>query len=264
MGGPRGAKGSPRIEAAARINIAHPELSGREALMRAGYEPAEVTSQKRNNLYAKKNRILTKEKVNKEPDSQEPLRFQTTATATALSMEDEVTRKLKRAAVELGIDLIDLRTTEEEAELIAHCKLPKTLQTKGKLRRLIREEQQPPVFLVSARVKGALRSNRARGNVYKALEKHNGLFSKSEGKQVTYEGDDLVVRAYFEDSGKAMSFQTSINEWELQKVLLLIDGVEINPPDPEPVRKPHDLTRFYLQYYKPQDSESTCQTLDQL
>ena len=179
-------------------------------------------------------------------------------------MQEEVTRKLKRGAAELGIDLIDLRTTAEEEELLQYCKLPVDLGTKGKLRRLIREAQRPPVFLVSAVVKGALRSQGARGNVYKALEKHHGLFSRSAGKQVTYVGDDLDVKAYFNSSGEAMSFQTALNEWELHKTLILLDGVEINPPDPLLVRRPQDLSRFYLQHYQPTESESPCQTLNQL
>ena len=61
-----------------------------------------------------------------------------------------------------------------------------------------------------------------------------------------------------------MTFQSSINQWEIHKAIALLDGVEIDPPDPEPVRNPRDLTRYYLQHYKPQDSESPCQTLDQL
>ncbi|KAL3921033.1 MAG: hypothetical protein SGILL_002967 [Bacillariaceae sp.] len=178
-------------------------------------------------------------------------------------MED-VTRKLKRGAAELDIDLIDLKTPAEEEEFLQHCKLPSDLGTKGKLRRLIREEQKPPVFLVSAVVKGALRSQGARGNVYKALEKNHGLFSKSAGMQIAYSADDLVVKAYFGTNGEAMSFQTALNEWELHKTLMLLDGVEIDPPDPVAVHRPQDLSRFYLQYYQPNESESPCQTLNQL
>lgn len=177
---------------------------------------------------------------------------------------EEVARKLKRGAAELGIDLIDLKTPAEEEELLHYCQLPLDLGTKGKLRRLIREEQQPPVFLVSAVVKGALRSQGARGNVYKALEKHHGFFSRSAGKQVTYLGDDLDVKAYFNTDEAAMSFQSALNEWELHKTLILLDGVEIDPPEPVPIRRPHDLSRFYLQHYQPNDSESPCQTLNQL
>jgi len=96
------------------------------------------------------------------------------------------------------------------------------------------------------RCKGALRSQGARGNVYNALEMHHGLFSKSAGEQVTYIGDDLVVKAYFESNRETMSFQAAFNEWELHKTLILLDGVEIDPPDPVPVHRPCDLSRFYL------------------
>ena len=126
------------------------------------------------------------------------------------------------------------------------------------------QQQKPPVFLVSAVIRGALRSQGARGNVYKALEKHHGLFSKSAGKQVAYNGDDLVVKAYFESKGEAMDFQSALNEWELHKALLLLDGVEIDPPDPLSVHQPQDLSRFYLQHCQPNESESPCQTLNQL
>lgn len=178
--------------------------------------------------------------------------------------DDEITRKLKRKAAEMGIDFIDVRTGEEEVELLQLCALPVNLQTKSKLRRLVRAEGLPPVFRVSARVKGALRSHGARGNVYKGLEKYNGFYSKSEGTQIEYEGDDLVMMAYFLDQNKAMEFQSFLNAWELHKTLVLLDGVEIDPPNPESVRQPHDLTRFYLQRYEPRDSESPCETLNQL
>ena len=94
------------------------------------------------------------------------------------------TTLFKCKADELGIELRDLRTLEEEVEFIERCELPVNVQTKAKLRRIVREEQQPPIFRVSALVKGALRSNGARGDVYKGLEKHSGLCSLSEGKQV--------------------------------------------------------------------------------
>ena len=47
-------------------------------------------------------------------------------------------------------------------------------------------------YEVGAVVRGAKQSNGARGNVYNFLEKHHGLFSKKEGIQVRYEGDDLL------------------------------------------------------------------------
>lgn len=177
---------------------------------------------------------------------------------------DSATTLFKRKADELGIELRDLRTLDEEAEFIEICELPVNVQTKAKLRRIVREGQQPPVFRVSALVKGALRSNGARGNVYKGLEKHSGLYSLSEGKQVKYVGDDLDVKVYFQTYESATRFQSFLNEWELHKALLLLDGVDINPPDPEPINRPPDLTRFYLQHYDPQESESPCETLNQL
>ena len=178
--------------------------------------------------------------------------------------DDETTRKLKRKVEELGIGFIDVKTVEEEVELIQLCALPVNLPTKAKLRRLIRAAQQPPVFRVSARVKGALRSHGARGNVYKGLEKYNGFYAESEGTQIEYDGDDLLVKAYFLDQNKAMEFQSFLNSWEIHKTLILLDGVEIDPPNAEPMRRPHDLTRFYLQCYEPRDSESPCETLNQL
>ena len=72
---------------------------------------------------------------------------------------EEVERRLKRGAADIGIDLIDLRTAEEEEEFLGQCGLPSDLRTKGKLRRLIREQQQEEtVYRVSITVKGALRS----------------------------------------------------------------------------------------------------------
>jgi hypothetical protein len=153
---------------------------------------------------------------------------------------DEVARKIIQAAEELGIDIIDIRTPDEEAEILQHCNLPVDLKSKGKIRRLIRERQQPAVFVVQLRVCGALRSRGARGNVYKALETHQGWFSSSEGKVVIYEHDDLVVQAYFLDMEKALSFQTSMNQWEIYKYLVLIDQVLIKPHNPQEVGKPKD------------------------
>ena len=112
---------------------------------------------------------------------------------------EEVERRLKRGAADIGIDLIDLRTEKEEEEFLGHCKLKSDLPTKGKLCRLIREQQQEDetVYRASITVKGALRSHGSRGNVYKTLEKCRGCFLKSAGKQVGYKDDDLVVTAYF-------------------------------------------------------------------
>ena len=114
-------------------------------------------------------------------------------------------------------------------------------------------------------VKGALRSHGSRGNVYKTLEKCRGCFLKSAGKEVEYNNDDLVVKAYFLQEADAMDFQSSVNQWEIHKTLLSIDGVEVDPPDPQHVRlRREDLSRYYLQHYTPDDSESPWETLNQL
>lgn len=172
--------------------------------------------------------------------------------------------KLKRSADELGIGLIDLETVEEQVEVIRHAGLPPNLRIKAKLRRLIREEKRPPVFVVGARVNGALNSHGARGNVYKMLEEHNGCFSRGEGQQVLYHGDNLAVKAYFEFERDAMAFQSALNRWEIHKEIAQLHGVEIHPPDPNEVRNPQDLTRYYLQHYIPGDSESPRFSLNQL
>ena len=178
--------------------------------------------------------------------------------------DDDTVNKLKRGAEELGIDLIDVKSAEDEKELIEHCQLPNTLQTRGKLRRKIRELQKPPVFLVSARVLNAKNSFGARGNIYKLLEEYGGTYSEAESKLVIYEGDDLTIRAYFWDRKSAMGFQTALNKWEIHRALVNLDGIEINPRDPVPTAEPPDLTRFVLQEYVPNDSESPCDGLDQL
>mmetsp|Transcript_19548 Transcript_19548/g.42141 ORF Transcript_19548/g.42141 Transcript_19548/m.42141 type:complete len:345 (-) Transcript_19548:419-1453(-) len=177
---------------------------------------------------------------------------------------DDDEEKLKRSADELGIGLVDLETVEEQDEVIENAGLRANLRTKGKLRRLIREAKKPPVFVVCARVKGALNSHGARGNVYKVLEEHNGSFSQGEGQQVRYDGDDLAVKAYFEFKRDAMAFQSAINRWEIHKEIAQLHGVEIDPPNPDEVRNPQDLTRYYLQHYIPSDSESPCFSLNQL
>ena len=44
---------------------------------------------------------------------------------------EDVERRLKRGAADVGIDLIDLRTTTEEEEFLRRCGLPSDLPTKG-------------------------------------------------------------------------------------------------------------------------------------
>jgi hypothetical protein len=125
-------------------------------------------------------------------------------------------------------------------------------------------KQQSMAFLVSATVRGALQSNGARGNVFQFLEKHLGYFSKEEGIQIMYQGEDLIVKAYFEGKGHACDFQTALNQWEIHKELVNLKGVDIDPVTPVQVQRPSDLERIRLQDYDPKDSESPCHTLDQL
>lgn len=126
------------------------------------------------------------------------------------------------------------------------------------------QRQANVAYEVGAVVRGAKQSNGARGNVYKFLEKHHGLFSKEEGIQIRYEGDDLTVKAYFENEGKACDFQNALNEWEIHKELANLQGVEIDPVTPAQVSRPTDLERIRLQNYHPEETESPCLTLDHL
>lgn len=96
------------------------------------------------------------------------------------------------------------------------------------------------------------------------MEKYGGSYSRAETKLVIYEGDDLTIKAYFWEKFRAMDFQTALNKWEIHKSLVNLDGIVIEPRDPLPVAEPPDLTRFILQDYVPNDSESPCEGLDQL
>ena len=109
--------------------------------------------------------------------------------------EDEDTNKLKRAASELGIDMVDIREGDE-AEIFRHCGMQNSIRMRGKLRRLVRAHQNP-VFRVSAVIRGALRSSGARGNVYKTLEAYDGYFYERESRLIVYNEDDLHIKAYF-------------------------------------------------------------------
>jgi hypothetical protein len=99
-------------------------------------------------------------------------------------------------------------------------------------------------FLVSATVRGALQSNGARGNVFKMLEKHRGYFSKEKGIQITYQGEDLMVKGYFKEEGDACDFQTTLNQWEIHKELVNLKGVDIFPVTPAQVQRPSDLEQI--------------------
>jgi len=109
-----------------------------------------------------------------------------------------------------------------------------------------------------------LGSRGARGNVYKELQRHHGYFSGVEEKQVVYENDDLLVKAYFRDESHARDFLNALDNWEIHKFLVSLEGVEIYSLDPELVSDPGDLTGYYLRYYIPSETESHCDTLDLL
>mmetsp|Transcript_18343 Transcript_18343/g.35045 ORF Transcript_18343/g.35045 Transcript_18343/m.35045 type:complete len:268 (-) Transcript_18343:736-1539(-) len=101
-----------------------------------------------------------------------------------------------------------------------------------------------------------------RGNVYKFLERHNGHYSSDEGIQIEYSGDNLTVKAYFVSYDAAC--QNAMNEWEIHSELAHLDGEKIDPITPARVELPNDLERIRLQDYVAHDSESPCQTLQQL
>ena len=126
------------------------------------------------------------------------------------------------------------------------------------------QRQQQPAFLVGAVVRGAKQSNGARGNVFKFLERHMGHYSVQEGIQIRYDQDDLTIKAYFLSYNAACQLQTALNEWEIHKELANLKGVTLDPLTPAQIDRPPDLKRFYLQDYQPQETESPCQTLDQL
>ena len=116
-------------------------------------------------------------------------------------------------------------------------------------------------------MRGAKQSNGARGNVFKFLEQHNGHYSEKEGIQIRYnDQDDLTVKAYFRSYDSACQLQTALNQWEIHKDLANLNGVTLDPPTPSKIDLPPDvaLKRIYLQHYRPQESESPCQTIDQL
>ena len=126
------------------------------------------------------------------------------------------------------------------------------------------QQQQHPAFLIGAVVRGAKQSNAARGNVFKFLERYLGHYSEQEGIQIRYEQDDLHIQAYFHSYDSACQLQTALNGWEIHKDLANLKGVTLDPLTPAQITRPLDLKRIYLQHYNPQDTESPCQTLDQL
>ena len=120
------------------------------------------------------------------------------------------------------------------------------------------------LFWSGAIIRGARRSNGARGNVFEFLEREIGHYSKREGIQIFYDHDNLTVKAYFLSYDSACRFQNALNEWEIHKELANLDGVMLDPITPVKIEKPPDLERIYLQDYTPQDSESPFRSIDQL
>ena len=138
----------------------------------------------------------------------------------------------------------------------------------GALQNHVRRRQQQEqcvAYLVQVRILGAERSNGARGNVFKFLERHLGHYSQGNGIQIRYDGrGNLNATAYFLTYESACQFQNSMNEWEIHKELANLIGVEVDPITPQQVPRPLDLQRIRLQDYVPNESESPCQSINQL
>jgi hypothetical protein len=119
-------------------------------------------------------------------------------------------------------------------------------------------------FKVHANVKGALNSSGARGNVFKMLEKYCAVYAPSDGIEVKYQNDDLDTKALFLQWEQACGFQSAMNEWEIHKELANLNGVTIDPKTPVEVERPQNVCRIMLQDYRPSDSESPCESLNDL
>ena len=119
-------------------------------------------------------------------------------------------------------------------------------------------------FSVSVVVEGAINSVGARGNVYKKLQQHHSVYSVSQGIDVKYDGDDLVVKSLFFNQADAFNFQSDLNDWEIHKELAKLSGIRIDPNLPLKVDRPSDETRVMMQDYKPNDSESPCGSINDL
>lgn len=91
-----------------------------------------------------------------------------------------------------------------------------------------------------------------------------GHYSKKDGIQISYENENLKVKSYFLSYESACRFQSALNEWEIHKELVHLEGVLLDPLTPARVDAPSDLLRIYLQNYIPQDSESPCHSINQL
>jgi hypothetical protein len=143
--------------------------------------------------------------------------------------------------------------------------LPELAALKNHVRQQQQQQKESVAYLVHVRILGAVRSNGARGNVFKFLERHMGHFSRKDGIQILYDPNgNLSATAYFLTYESACQFQNSMNEWEIHKELANLRGVEIDPITPQQVPNPLDLVRIRLQDYQPQASESPCQSINQI
>jgi len=92
------------------------------------------------------------------------------------------------------------------------------------------------------------RLGKRRENVLRILEKPSASYSQKEGIQVNYVGENLSVKAYFMSCESACAFQNAMNQWEV--------NLDREMPDPR------DSLRLRLQDYKPNESESPCQSVE--
>ena len=113
-------------------------------------------------------------------------------------------------------------------------------------------------------VKGASQSIRAQGNVYKTIQEYHGHYSKSEGIRIDYDGANLRAKTYFRMYEKACQFGNALNNWEIHKQLVHLQGVEFESFTPIEVDNPGDLKRVMLQDYNPSSTESPINCLSQL
>ena len=126
------------------------------------------------------------------------------------------------------------------------------------------KRQKGVAYKVHAFVKGALNSSGARGNVFKMLQKYHAVYAPPDGIQVKYQNDDLDIQALFLDRTEAYDFQNALNAWEIHKELANLSGVTIDPKTPVEVERPQTVCRIMLQDYRPSDSESPCESLNDL
>lgn len=155
--------------------------------------------------------------------------------------------KAKEGAAKLGVDIVDVRSDDEECWLLNHCGIHVQLASRFKLRHLIRKMKNP-VYSVSAELgnQGGVSRCELDSKIYQVaqvLEKHHGFFSRSEEPLETVCNDDrkVQIKAYFKTEKAAMDFQDEIKKAMPSRWYKLTCGVS----DPTPVVDPGDLRRFF-------------------